>query len=102
MKLKIKMIIFILLNLLLYIALYKIPINSEILKNICLIKAITGKECWNCGMTRAFLSIIHFDFQSAYEFNKKVFIVFPMTIGIYLYSCYKYFLKGDVKNERKR
>lgn len=98
-KLRTKIIIFILLNLLLYIALYNIPINSEILENICLIKVIAGKECWNCGMTRAFLSILHFDFYSAYEFNKKVIVVFPMTIGIYLYSCYKYFLKGDVKNE---
>ncbi len=99
MKLKTKIILLILLNLLLYIALYNIPINSEILENICLIKAITGKECWNCGMTRAFLSILHCDFYLAYEFNKKVIIVFPMTIGIYLYSCYKYILKGDVKNE---
>lgn len=93
MKLKTKIIIIIFLNLLLYIALYNIPINSGILENICLIKHITRKECWNCGMTRAFLSILHFDFALAYKFNKKVVIVFPLTVGIYLYSCYKYIMK---------
>ncbi len=102
MKLRVNVISLILLNVLLYVILYKIPINSKILENICLIKAITGKECWNCGMTRAFLSILHFDFYSAYKFNKRVFIVFPMTIGIYLYNYYKYFIKGGVEIERKR
>ncbi len=101
MKLRTKIIFIIIINLFLYVVLYNIPVDSEILKNICIFKNITGKECWNCGMTRAFLSIFHFDFKSAYNFNKNVIIVFPMTIGIYLYSCYKYVI-GGVKNERER
>ena len=36
-------------------------------------------------MTRAFLSILHLDFKAAYEYNSKVIIVFPLTIGIYIY-----------------
>ena len=95
MKLKVKIICFLLFNIILLIILYSIPISSEILTNICVIKLITGKECWNCGMTRAFLCILHFDFSSAYQYNNKVFIIFPLTIGIYLYSWYKYiFRKG--------
>ena len=91
-KSKIKIIYFVLVNLILLIILYSIPIKSEILNNICLIKLITGKKCWNCGMTRAFLSILHFNFKAAYQYNSKVIIVFPMTVGIYLYSWYKYII----------
>lgn len=93
MSSKIKFLIFIGFNLMLLILLYNIPINSKVLNNICLIKYFTGKECWNCGMTRAFLSVLHLDFGLAYEFNHNVLVVFPFTVGIYLYSWYKYILK---------
>lgn len=93
MSSKIKFLIFIGFNLMLLILLYNIPINSKVLNNICLIKYFTGKECWNCGMTRAFLSVLHLDFKLAYEFNHNVLVVFPFTVGIYLYSWYKYILK---------
>ena len=97
---KIKFIVF---NLLLLLLLYNIPVKAKFLENICLIKLITGKECWNCGMTRAFLSILHLDFYSAYAFNHNIVIVFPSTIGLYLYSWYKYILKkGEKRHERKR
>lgn len=51
-------------------------------------------------MTRAFLSILHLDFKAAYQYNSKVIIVFPLTVGIYTYSWFKYiFKKGEPKNE---
>ena len=97
-----KFVLFILFNVILIILLYNIEINSEILNNICIYKHITGKPCWNCGMTRAFLSVIHFDFESAYKFNRNVIIVFPLTIVIYIYSWYVFiFKKGEKKSERK-
>ena len=100
MKLKTKIVFFIIFNFILLIVLYTIPINNEILTKICLIKNITGKECPNCGMTRAFLSVLHFDFKNAYQYNRNVIIVFPLTFFIYLYSWYKYInLKGENKNE---
>lgn len=99
MKLKTRILIFIIINLMLLILLYFIPIDSEELSKICIFKRITGNNCWNCGITRAFLSIFHLKFNMAYQYNSKVIIVFPLTIGIYTYSCYKYiFLKGE-KNE---
>ena len=94
---KVKILLFLGVNLIVLILLYNIPTNSEILNNICLIKCFIGKECWNCGMTRAFLSILHFDFKGAYQFNHNVVVVFPLTIGIYLYSWNKYIFK-----ERKK
>lgn len=98
-----KIIYFVIFNLTLLILLYNVPVNSGIFNRLCIFKLITGNECWNCGMTRAFLCTLHFDLESAYQFNNKVIIVFPFTVGIYLYSWYNYiFLKGDVKHERKK
>lgn len=99
MSFKTKILIYIIINLILLMLLFSIPIDADILNNICLIKHFTGKPCWNCGMTRAFLSILHFEFITAFQFNYKVIIVFPLTIGIYLYSSFKFFMKGDVKDE---
>jgi len=100
MQLKAKIIFFILLNFILLVILYAIPINNELLTKICLIKNITGKECLNCGMTRAFLSVLHLNFKTAYQYNSKVIIVFPLTVFMYLFSWYKYInLKGENKNE---
>ena len=97
MSSKIKILFFIIFNLMLLTLLYIIPINSKLLDNICLFKFITGKPCFNCGMTHAFLSLLHFNFNKAYEFNHNVIIVFPLTVIVYLYSWLKYiFKKGDV------
>lgn len=82
-------------NILLVSVLLLVPVEAA--KDLCLFKKIFGINCWNCGMTRAFLSILHLDFNSAYMYNNKVFIVFPLTIGVYTYSWYKYILKKGEK-----
>ena len=87
-----KIIFFIIFNLVLIILLYLIPIEDSNL-SLCLYKAITGKKCYNCGMTRAFLNILHLNFHKAYEYNKNVIVVFPLTVIVYLYSWYKYINK---------
>lgn len=99
MKLKTKICLVIIINLVLLIVLYQIPRDSKLLTNICLIKNITGKGCWNCGMTRAFLSVLHWDFYSAYQYNAKVIITFPLTVGIYLYSIYQYLFRRRGKKD---
>lgn len=83
----IKVLIF---NIILIILLINIPINNL---ELCIYKQVTGNPCWNCGMTRAFLSILHLKFNEAINYNWKVVIVFPLTIIIYLYSIYKYIIK---------
>lgn len=100
MKSKTKLKIFIILNMIFLAILYAIPTDSEILNNICIIKLVTKKQCWNCGMTRAFLSILHLDLKAALQYNIKVILVFPFTVGIYIYNCYQYiFKKGEKRNE---
>lgn len=61
--------------------------------DICIYKILTGKECFNCGMTRAFLSILHFKFSQAVKYNKNVIVVFPLTMFLYIYTWYKYIIK---------
>ena len=97
-----KILIFVILNLLLLILLYNIPRDFELLNNICLIKFVLKRPCWNCGMTRAFLPILHLDFETAYRLNHNVVIVFPLTVWMYLYSWYKFIFKEEVfENDRK-
>jgi hypothetical protein len=61
-------------------------IPLEWLKNqhsICLFKNITGHECYGCGMTRAYLSAMHFHFADAILYNKLFLIVLPLLIYIW-------------------
>lgn len=86
-----RIIVFITVNIILLCILYLIPIKDVNIQ-LCLYKLIIGKECFNCGMTRAFLSILHLDFKAAIDFNKNVIIIFPFTLGLYLYSWYNYII----------
>lgn len=93
---KSKIVKFLVFNIILIIVLYCIPIEKA--DRLCLYKMITGNECWNCGMTRAFLSILHLQFGNALAYNYNVIIVFPLTVTIYLYTWIKYIKRSD-KNE---
>lgn len=80
-------------NILLLLFLYNLPLETNY--SLCLYKNITGKECFNCGMTRAFLSILHFQFNQALDYNWRVVIVFPYTVIIYIIAWYKYIFKRN-------
>ncbi len=83
--------LFIVVNAIIFLLLYNIPVyNNPLLENMCIFKNIFGIECFNCGMTRAYLSIIQFDFNMALYYNKNVIIIFPFTIINYLYNWYRY------------
>jgi hypothetical protein len=86
-------------NILLLILLYNLPIETN--HSLCIIKNLTGKECWGCGLTRAFLSVLHLDFKRAMEYNWRVIIVFPYTVILYVYVWMKYIIIGGKRNARK-
>lgn len=44
---------------------------------ICLSKLFFDVECYGCGMTRACMHLIHFDFEEAFAYNAISFIAFP-------------------------
>lgn len=52
--------------------------------SICLWKLIFNRECWGCGMTRAFGALFHGDFAQAYDFNPRIFIVAVIFIYLWL------------------
>lgn len=56
--------------------------------SLCPIKLLFDKECIGCGMTRAFISIISFDYISAIKYNV---LSIPIFIGIFMY-CTALFL----------
>jgi putative effector of murein hydrolase len=56
---------------------------------ICIFKLLVGGECAGCGLTRACMHFIHFDYAEAYKFNKMVFIIMPILIIAWGYELYK-------------
>ena len=90
-----KFFLFIFINVILIAILYVVPLSfvGDGNFSICLYRNLTGKNCFNCGMTRAFLSLIHFRFNDAINYNKNVIFVFPLTMLVYCNAWLKYILK---------
>lgn len=65
--------------------------------DLCLSKNLFDKECIGCGMTRAIIKILHFDFKAAYDLNHRVIILFPLLAFIWLKTTIKKF--EDIKFE---
>lgn len=57
-------------------------------RSICLSVLLLDTECYACGMTRACMRLIHFDFSGAYAYNKLSVIVFPILA--YLWASWIY------------
>ena len=67
------------------ILLYLVPLdwlNKQ--HTICLFKNIFGIDCYGCGITRAVLSGLHFNFEDAIIYNIIVVIVLPLLIYIWI------------------
>lgn len=65
-------------------------------QSICLSVLIFDTECLACGLTRASMHLIHFDFHEAYHFNPLVFIVMPVLSFMWARAFFK-----DVKFYRE-
>ena len=57
--------------------------------SICLSKMLAGMECYACGLTRATMHFVHFEFQKAWEFNKLSFVVVPLLFPLWLKAFYE-------------
>lgn len=80
----------ILLVIILTIIFYLIPI--EYLSNkhsICIFQNLFHTNCWGCGTTRAFWSILHLHFYDALEYNQLVIVTFPLISGCVLHWIFK-------------
>lgn len=58
----------------------------------CVFKTIFNVECPGCGLTRAFIHLLEFDFVGAYHSNALIFIVLPVAF---------YFLINDFRKFSK-
>jgi hypothetical protein len=47
-------------------------------KSICLSKLIFNQECYACGISRACLHLINFNFERAFEYNMGSFLILPI------------------------
>lgn len=48
----------------------------------CPFKSLLDLDCYLCGMTRAFISMFHFNFDEALNLNPLVIIIYPALIFI--------------------
>lgn len=58
----------------------------------CLISRFLQDQCWGCGMTRASIAFLHWDFAAAWELNKLSVVALPMLFFLYgrfLYTIWR-------------
>ena len=87
------------------ISLFSLPIILLILpadyfdngQTICASVLLFDIECYGCGMTRAVMHFIHFEFTKALEYNKLVILVFPLLTLLWLKMVFYLFGKKIFK-----
>lgn len=52
-------------------------------ESICVSKVVFNIECYGCGMTRAMMHLIHFNFKEAWDYNKISYLVLPVAAYMY-------------------
>jgi hypothetical protein len=58
-------------------------------ESICLSKMLANMECYACGLTKATMHFIHFEFHKAWEYNKLSFVVVPLLIPLWVKAFYE-------------
>lgn len=58
-------------------------------ESVCLSKLLANTECYGCGLTRATMHFVHFEFLKAWEFNKLSVIVVPLLFPLWLKAIYE-------------
>lgn len=73
MKNRIKNVLILLILILFLLFVLNIPVT-------CIFKSVTGISCPACGMTRAFISILHLNFLNAFLLN-------ILSIPLFIFIC---------------
>lgn len=58
-------------------------------KSLCLSVVLFHTECPACGLTRACMHLIHFEFWEAFQYNMMCFISFPVLAAFWAFMFYK-------------
>jgi len=64
-------------------------------QSICLSVVLFDRECYGCGMTRGVQHLLHFDFRTAWEYNKLAFIVLPLGLFLVAQKIVQWYRGGD-------
>ncbi len=56
---------------------------------ICFSQTFLDRPCLGCGMTRACMHLIHFDFATAIDYHPFCVVVAPLLAGIIAFRCWK-------------
>ena len=62
----------------------------------CVFRTVTGLKCPGCGITTACLSLLSFDFQTAFLSNVGLFILSPLFITCAVLLLFKYVKTGSL------
>jgi hypothetical protein len=57
--------------------------------SLCLSVVLFHTECPACGLTRACMHLIHFEFWEAFQYNMMCFISFPGLAAVWAFMFYK-------------
>lgn len=90
MKLILKILKYPLFWIILYL-IYALVMNLFNLQS-CPIKLLIGIPCPGCGMTRAILCLLKFDFKGAIKYN-ALFIILLLVIVVFIFRKYNIFKK---------
>ena len=72
------------------------PAALAALPDLCVWKWMFARECWGCGMTRAFVAMLHGDIARAIAFNWRVIVAFPLIAFLAARSMWR-----DVRTLRR-
>ncbi|MBK9272023.1 MAG: DUF2752 domain-containing protein [Saprospiraceae bacterium] len=64
---------------------------------LCLSKLLFDKSCYACGMTRAIMHLIHFEFDIALQYNRLCLLVLPLLIYLWVGELSKTFQSLGIK-----
>ena len=59
-------------------------------ESICLSKLLLNTNCYACGMTKAVMHFVHFEFSKAWEYNYLSFLVVPLLFPLWIKAFYEY------------
>lgn len=76
------------------VALYIIFIRISNIRIPCFFHNFTGFLCPACGITRSIEALLNGYIQSAFEYNKALFILMPVILSIFLIEEIRYIKKG--------
>jgi hypothetical protein len=69
--------------------------------SICPSILLFDKECPGCGMTRATMHMMHFDFKEAWAFNRLSFFLVPILLYFYFSILIKFIRRGRGIEKKK-